>query len=554
MKWLQKESVRYALLLVALLTTAAVSVTATLGYIAEIVKPHEHLIIATIIWALTLGFMLIAGAFGLWAIHFAAEAESLRRLGRMVDNMVYIRDGVIALDRQGHITGMNPAGVAMLGKSARGKRLTHIDAPITPHQMQMLLNSEIPIEIETTITHGSDLRSLRIRSQPAKGIIILLFSDVTALVRQREQTRRSAFLQLIGHMAKGVANDFNDLLCGISGHASLLLRQGNADVEVPASARAIQDCADRGILLARQLMQLTAGDQGEITATIATVHHIQNGIDLLKAILPANWTLACEISPDIGPVNIPPAQLEHLVQSLGLAAAENVTEKNFLAIRLSRPTATQRLHQNVPIAAVLTVATHPLQDAPVVPSTVEADPTGIIFSVVSALLQQGGGILEYGKDHQGNTVCQARLPEADPTALMDESTDALALGLAAYAAKWHILVDEDIQGAADCIRYLEQAGIRTLHARGITHILGAIEKNECLDAMAISAAVLGDDTNTLLKAIAKLTPKTGIVLQQELDNEHAPIPGIVYIPAPAAPDSLLHAMIEARSRIRTATK
>jgi len=555
MKWLQKESARYALLLVVLLAIAAVAVVATLGYIGDIVPPDEQLIVAIIIWALTMGFMLIAGAFGVWAIHFAAEAESLRRLGRMVDAMDYIRDGVLALDRQGRLTGLNPAAVSILGESARGLPLTHLDAPVTEQQMQTFLHAESPIEIETFLSRqDSESKMLRIRSQPSNGMLILLVSDVTALVRKREHTRRTAFLQLVGHMAKGVANDFNDLLCGISGHAGLLMRQENGKTDVPASANAIQDCANRGILLARQLMQLAAEDSGDIAATAYTARHITNGIDLLKTGLPPNWTIECDIDPAVCPVNIPPVQVEHLVQSLGLAASDSFAGNSFLAIRLAKPDDADRAKLAGPVAAVLTISTSPLPNADFKRVAKETVSTGVVFSVISALLQQAGGILERYTGPNGHSTYQALLPEADPAALTNESADALVLGLAAYIANWHVLIDEDLTGADDCIRYFNQAGIRTLHTGGIAHILGTIENEPDLDAMALSAGLLGDDQRSLLKAISKLTPKTGIVLQQALGGGNTAVPGVVCVPVPVTPDQLLHAMIEARSRIRTSIR
>lgn len=551
MKWLQKESARYGLLLVVLLAIAAVAVIATLSYIGNVVPAQEQVIIASVIWALTMGFMLIAGAFGLWAINFAAEAESLRRLAGMVDAMDYIRDGVVALDRQGRVTGLNPAATAILGESARGLLLTEIEAPISDQQMQLLLHAESPVEIETLRTQDGESRTLRIRSQPSNGILILLVSDVTNLVRQREQTRRTAFLQLVGHMAKGVANDFNDLLCGIAGHAGLLTRQGNGKADIPASANAIQDCANRGILLARQLMQFADGENSEISATACTARHISNGIELLKAALPPDWSLDGDIDPDTAPVNIPPIQLEHLVQSLGLAAVDNTAGNNYLAIRLSKPDEKNRARLISPVAGVLTIATAPLPNDDVTPIAQDSDASGVILSVVSALLQQAGGMLDRYADGDGNVFYQVLLPEADPAALTDDSAEALVLGLAAYAANWHILIDEDIAGADDCIRYFDQAGIHTLHTSGIAHILGAIENEDHLDAMALGEHVLGDDQHSLLKAISKLTPKTGIVLQQSLESGHDANPGVVCVPAPVIPDQLLHAMIEARSRIRS---
>ena len=111
MQLLPKEGWRYAALLVLLFAIAAVAVREVLRYIEPMVPEQEFLVASAVIASLMLGFMLIAGAFGLWAIRFSAEAESTRRIGGLVDRMDYIRDGVVAIDRHGVITGLNPTAV-----------------------------------------------------------------------------------------------------------------------------------------------------------------------------------------------------------------------------------------------------------------------------------------------------------------------------------------------------------------------------------------------------------------------------------------------------------
>ncbi|HAS83521.1 MAG TPA: hypothetical protein DCS43_12845, partial [Verrucomicrobia bacterium] len=343
MKWLQKESARYALLLVVLLAIATVAVVVTLNYLQDVLTASEQTIVTIAIWSLTLGFMMIAGAFGLWATAFAADAESLRRLSSLVDAMTYIHDGVIALDRQGRAIGMNPAAVAIFGEAARNQVFTNVASNVTSKQLQTLLHSDSPVELESEFSIGNTTQTLRLRAQPSQGMTLLLISDVTALVRSRERTHRTAYVQLVGHMAKGVANDFNDLLCGISGHAAILTRHDKAKLDIPASAAAIQECANRGILLARQLMQLSGTDTQEAVATAYATRHINAGIDLLTSTLPASWTIIRHTDTLIKPVNIPPIQLEHLIQSLGLAAAESAPIKQILEIRLDDPAS---LHDN----------------------------------------------------------------------------------------------------------------------------------------------------------------------------------------------------------------
>ncbi len=551
MKWLQKESVRYALLLVILLAIATVAVVGTLNYLQGLIpQTSDFNIVTVIIWSLTLGFMLIAGAFGLWATTFAAHAESLRRLSSLVDAMTYIRDGVIALDRQGRVIGMNPAAVGIFGEAARDQLFTSLVKTLTERQLHTLMHSDLPIEAEAELTFNGTSQTLRLRAQPSQGMTLLLISDVTALVRSRERTHRTAYVQLVGHMANGVANDFNDLLCGIAGHAAILSRHGKAKLDVPLCAAAIQECANRGILLARQLMQLSGTDPQEAVATAYATRHINSGIDLLTSALPASWTIIRHTDTLIKPVNIPPIQLEHLIQSLGLAAAEFAPPRQVLEIRIDDPSAFPPPSSAKPASGILTIHAGNLAD--VNPDTLIAQDmatTGVITSVISALIHQAGGTFQQFRTPEGVPVYRIWLPEADPSTLANEASNALVLGLEAYAANWTILIDANLHDAVAVADYLRHADISTCIANGITRLLGTIERNDSLDAIAISPKTLGDDPASMLKAIARLAPQTGIVLQQ--NDMTSPIPNVVYVPDPVVPSQLLHALIEARSRIRS---
>jgi nitrogen-specific signal transduction histidine kinase len=547
MNWLRKESVRYALLLVVLLATAAIAVGVTLNYIYEIVPQKEHLTVVTIaIWAQTMGFMLIAGAFGLWAVHFTAETESLRRLGSLVDAMDYISDGVIALNRQGRATGMNPAALAIFGESARHAVLTDFCPALPGPVLHAFLHSDTPVEAEVELADSNRTRTLRFRSQPSQGIVILLASDVTDLVRRREQTRRKAYIQLVGHMAKGVANDFNDLLCGISGHASLLARHNLRNLDIPASAAAIQDCANRGMQLARQLIQLAEPNAGESIATLQTALHINAGLDLLTASLPGDWSIDRVIADDVPPVSIPPAQLENLVQSLGLLTADSAPSTRHLTVTLSSPV-TGGSGSGTAVLLSFATAVSPGTDEKRVPQDMET--AGVIASVINTLILQSGGKMESYTSAGGAAEFRVFIPEADATSLAAESPENLTMGLEAYAANWHILMDSDIRGSEACADYFQRIGIHTRKAQGIVHILGAIESNDRLDAIALGGNTLGDDMSSLTKAIGRLAPQAGIVVQQR----HLPadgMAGVVYVPEQVTPGQLLHAMIEARSSRR----
>ncbi|MDA0991003.1 MAG: hypothetical protein O3A51_09655, partial [Verrucomicrobia bacterium] len=115
MKLITREATGYAVLLVILFAIASIAVWQTLSYLAGHLSGGDYAVTATLICVITFGFMLIAGAFGLWAVQFAAESESRRRIGRFVDAMDYLQDGLLAINEKAIVTGSNPAARDLAG-------------------------------------------------------------------------------------------------------------------------------------------------------------------------------------------------------------------------------------------------------------------------------------------------------------------------------------------------------------------------------------------------------------------------------------------------------
>ena len=105
----------YAVLLIVLFAISAIAVQQVIAYLESSISISAYRVAVISIWTLTLGFMLIAGAFGLWAIQFSAESESRRRIGQLVETIDYMSDGLVALDHRGRITAMNPTARRIAG-------------------------------------------------------------------------------------------------------------------------------------------------------------------------------------------------------------------------------------------------------------------------------------------------------------------------------------------------------------------------------------------------------------------------------------------------------
>ncbi|MCX7591111.1 MAG: hypothetical protein N2255_05725, partial [Kiritimatiellae bacterium] len=221
---LTREAFSYAVLIIVLFGIATLAVREALDYITGLVPAADVAAVTAVFVSLTLGFMLVAGAFGVWTIHASGTAESRRRIAELVNSMDYIHDGVLAVDKKGRIRGANPAAQKLASEFENGTSLLRAFPGLSPEDQDLLLASDEPVEIERAQPCQNTLRELRFRSQPSAGVTLILASDISATNAERQRRRQVARLQLIGHLARGVANDFNSILCTISGHAALLSR------------------------------------------------------------------------------------------------------------------------------------------------------------------------------------------------------------------------------------------------------------------------------------------------------------------------------------------
>ena len=216
MKSITREVWGYAILLVILFSIAAIAVWQTISFFQPgIAASPDDVTFPIAMWSLTLGFMLIAGAYGIWAIKFSADMESRRRIGRFVDAMDYFSDGLLAIDLNEQLAGSNPAAAQITGTTfEKGSTLSSACPCLSAQDVKMLLGSKEPAEVEKLSFVAGTRRTLRFRSQPSEDLTLIAISDVTGVSAERAYNRQKARLQLVGHLARGMAHDFNRILCG----------------------------------------------------------------------------------------------------------------------------------------------------------------------------------------------------------------------------------------------------------------------------------------------------------------------------------------------------
>jgi len=548
-----RESSSYAVLLIILFSIAAIAVWQTILYLeGQMPSRDDFHVLTVILWTLTLGFMSIAGAFGLWAIRFSAEAESRRRIGLLVDAMDYLSDGLAAVDRKGRITGANPA-LWTLTDAAPDKRRTLKDLfdCLSDEDLELLQDRKEPREVEHTASRGETSRTLRFRSQPSESLSLVLVSDVTATNAQKLRGRQRARLQLIGQLARGVAHDFSNILCAISGYASLLSRLPPGSPDGLANIRSISERSERGMALAGHLLELSHPRLTDASCA-RPGDHVRNAAALLRDGLPERWQVRVTAQDGLPAVALSPLQIEQVVLNLGWLVTDACLAPGILEIEAGRP-GTDALFQVQDrfAAAIFVSARQSGSESPRPFALVAAEDTdaGAIQSVIRSIVEEAGGRLERLAGTGGMPAYRVCLPRGAPSS-GGETVSPFPLELGSYIAEWAILIGGPGGPRQDRLaKRLADMGARPEAVQDIAAALGRIEAQRNLDALILDERMLGEEATAVLKAILRLRPAAAVVVSSE--NPDALLDElagrVVVVPDAADPNRILAGLIEARS-------
>lgn len=548
MKFFSKEATQYAVLLVFLFAIAAIAVWHTLDLIQDRISSDDYVVVACLIYVITFGFMLIAGAFGLWAIQFASEAGGRRRVGRLVEAMDYIQDGVMAIDSKGRITGSNPATRTISGREIEPSQLlSKTFACLSDTDVNAILESEEPYEIQRNLHIPDGLKTLRFRSQPLDGFSILLVSDVTSMEGRRMHRRLMARLQLIGQIARGVANDFNNLLCAIAGHASLLSRLPPGSADSRLSIVAISKGAERGTTLAAHLLELSSPDSGGGFSRVDS-DYLQAAAAALRDSLPAEWHIEAKFD-NVPPMSLSGIKIEQVLVNLGLLVADHCTIPGTLQITASAPTPSRHLLSvGNQYAGVLLVAAVPLETAIQTPRQDDPDAVGVIVSVIRTMIEHANGTLDAFRAPDGSPIYRVALPR-ESLSEGAGTRDNLATELGPYVANWSVLLiatSDRNQRLHDRLRSLD---VRTERVDTLVAALARMEESRRLDAIIVDQRLIPTETPGLVRAMIKLSPAAAMVVlcEDPMAATGQLASEAVFVRHAESPERILLAMIEARS-------
>ena len=240
-----------------------------------------------------------------------------------------ISDGVALLDECGRIKRSNIAMVALLGE--REIDTLEMDAAFPADRGEPAIASLLESRQRTSIERRLDERCFRINidpmTDPAGKLLggVAIVTDITERKRMDEQLRHAQKLESIGLLAGGVAHDFNNILMGVLGNASLALESLHEPEKTGELLRDVVRAGERAAELTRQLLAY-AGKGRFIVGPVDLSQLIHDLVPLIQPSIPRNVRLALDLEPDLPAVQADKTQLEQLVMNLIINAGEAMDE------------------------------------------------------------------------------------------------------------------------------------------------------------------------------------------------------------------------------------
>jgi two-component system, cell cycle sensor histidine kinase and response regulator CckA len=278
------------------------------------------------------------GMLGVFITWLTASWQDSRRL--LVSTLSSIGDAVLATDREGRITFMNPVAEALTGwtaDDARGKNAKEVVRLIDETRREPIenplsraLRESVMVtlrEIPRLLSRGGAEVPIEPTAAPIRedwGEVrggILVFRDISKRRQLEEQVTHAQKMQAVGRLAGGVAGDFNNVLTVITGYAELL----RAEVKETAPLRRFVDeiiyAGERAAALTRHLLAFSRGPSAQ--PRVLDLNAVLNDMEpMLQRLLGQNIELLLLPGHGLGRIAADQDQIEQVIVNLATNARD----------------------------------------------------------------------------------------------------------------------------------------------------------------------------------------------------------------------------------------
>ncbi len=232
-----------------------------------------------------------------------------------------------------YIKFMNPSASEILGYDC--ERIAEIpfwefihpdDRPMIEHRLELRLRGEgLPDRTAFRILNKDgavrdvDLNSVLINWEEKPAVLNFL-RDVTVQKLMEEQLRNAQKMEAIGTLSGGIAHNFNNLLMGIHGSASLSLKELPPSTNASRHMEKIVSLVQSGAKLTHQLLDYARGGKPKMS-TVNLNQLVREAADTISA-TKKHIQIHQHLSEDIPAIKADQGQIEQVLLNLLLNAAD----------------------------------------------------------------------------------------------------------------------------------------------------------------------------------------------------------------------------------------
>jgi nitrogen-specific signal transduction histidine kinase/CheY-like chemotaxis protein len=203
------------------------------------------------------------------------------------------------------------------------------------------LDKDLILRGELHCRRGDDYKLYSVESCPIKddtGKIVfksLILKNVIDLRIEEEEEINRNRMESIGKLAGGVAHDFNNVLTGILGYASLIKRVTEEAQQVNKYADVIESSAKRAATLTEHLLNFSRRQRVKVVDRVDLNALVGDVLFLMRESF-RTITVAAEFDNNLGPVTGSAGELQHAILNLCVNAKDSMPEGGTLMVKTEK--------------------------------------------------------------------------------------------------------------------------------------------------------------------------------------------------------------------------
>ena len=267
-------------------------------------------------------------------------AEELRARKELLDTVLSSMSEGVTIENENYVIEfMNKAAIDQFGNGVGRKCHEHYfdrRKPCIKCYVEKLLGSDTPSPVYTTkrIANSEELEIVAnaVTGPNRRRVVLSVSRNITERRLLEEQLFHSQKIQTLGTLAGGVAHDYNNLLVGVLGFASIISKDADASEKVRSYSRHIENAARRMSDLTKQL--LAFGRRGKWSSRVLDINKtINEALSIVRETVGKEITIETNLSCNECRVEADPGQMQQIVANICINAIEAMESGGTLTVR-----------------------------------------------------------------------------------------------------------------------------------------------------------------------------------------------------------------------------